>query len=68
MKKKYFFVQTPRDFIIAKLSIRKPGSSSVLVISGIYAECSCKAGREGCCKIHVAAQLYTILDLVIRNL
>ncbi len=30
----YFnFVVTPRNFIIAKLSIRKPGSSSVLIIS-----------------------------------
>ncbi len=29
----YIFVETPRDFIIAKLSIRKPGSSSVLIIS-----------------------------------
>ncbi len=27
------FVVTPRNFIIAKLSIRKPGSSSVLIIS-----------------------------------
>ena len=25
------FVDTPRNFIIAKLSIRKPGSSSVLI-------------------------------------
>ncbi len=30
----YFnFVVTPRNFIIAKLSIRKPGSSSVLIKS-----------------------------------
>ena len=28
-----YFVVTPRYFIIAKLSIRKPGSSSVLIIS-----------------------------------
>ena len=27
------FVDTPRNFIIAKLSIRKPGSSSVLIKS-----------------------------------
>ncbi len=27
------FVVTPRNFIIAKLSIRKPGSSSVLIIA-----------------------------------
>ena len=27
------FVETPRKFITAKLSIRKPGSSSVLIIS-----------------------------------
>jgi hypothetical protein len=26
------FVETPRKFITAKLSIRKPGSSSVLII------------------------------------
>ena len=32
MKKLCFnFVVTPRNFIIAKLSIRKPGSSSVLI-------------------------------------
>ena len=29
------FVETPRKFITAKLSIRKPGSSSVLIISDI---------------------------------
>ena len=29
---KYDFVETPRKFIISKLSIRKLGSSSVLVI------------------------------------
>jgi hypothetical protein len=29
------FVETPRKFITAKLSIRKPGSSSVLIISKI---------------------------------
>jgi hypothetical protein len=29
------FVETPRKFITAKLSIRKPGSSSVLVILSI---------------------------------
>ena len=28
-----YFVVAPRNFIIAKLSIRKPGSSSVLIIS-----------------------------------
>ena len=27
------FVETPRKFITTKLSIRKPGSSSVLIIS-----------------------------------
>jgi hypothetical protein len=27
------FVETPRKFITAKLSIRKPGSSSALIIS-----------------------------------
>ena len=32
IKLKYNFVQTPRKFIIAKLSIRKLGSSSVLII------------------------------------
>ena len=32
IKSKYNFVKTPRKFIIAKLSIRKLGSSSVLVI------------------------------------
>ena len=33
----YFnFVVTPRNFIIAKLSIRKPGSSSVLIKSLCY--------------------------------
>jgi hypothetical protein len=36
MVKKYIFkinfVVTPRNFIIAKLSIRKPGFSSVLII------------------------------------
>ena len=30
------FVVTPRNFIIAKLSIRKPGSSSVLILSYYY--------------------------------
>jgi hypothetical protein len=29
---KFSFVETPREFIIAKLSIRKIGSSSVLII------------------------------------
>ena len=35
MVKKYIlnFVVTQRNFIIAKLSIHKPGSSSVLIIS-----------------------------------
>ncbi len=28
----HIFVDTPRIFIIAKFSIRKPGSSSVLII------------------------------------
>jgi hypothetical protein len=27
------FVETPRKFITAKLSIRKPGSSSVLILN-----------------------------------
>ncbi len=31
------FVVTPRNFIIAKLSIRKPGSSSVLIMMKIRA-------------------------------
>jgi hypothetical protein len=31
------FVETPRKFITAKLSIRKPGSSSMLIICSIYA-------------------------------
>ena len=30
------FVETPRKFITVKLSIRKPGSSSVLIICIIY--------------------------------
>ena len=30
------FVETPRKFITAKLSIRKPGSSSVLINMCIY--------------------------------
>jgi hypothetical protein len=30
------FVETPRKFITAKLSIRKPGSSSVLIIWRLY--------------------------------
>ena len=30
-----YFVVTPHNFIIAKLSIRKPGSSSVLIISDL---------------------------------
>ena len=30
------FVETPRKFIIAKLSIRKPGSSSVLIICDLF--------------------------------
>ena len=33
IKLKYNFVETPRKFIIAKLSIRKFGSSSVLIIN-----------------------------------
>ena len=32
IKLKYNFVETPRKFIIAELSIRKLGSSSVLII------------------------------------
>ncbi len=33
----YFnFVVTPRNFIIAKLSIRKPGSSSMLIKSDLF--------------------------------
>ena len=32
IKLKYNFVETPRKFIIAKFSIRKLGSSSVLII------------------------------------
>ena len=30
------FVETPRKFITAKLSIRKPGSSSVLIICDYF--------------------------------
>jgi hypothetical protein len=30
------FVGTPRKFITAKLSIRKPGSSSVLIICDLF--------------------------------
>jgi hypothetical protein len=30
------FVETPRKFITAKLSIHKPGSSSVLIICTYY--------------------------------
>ena len=30
------FVETPPKFITAKLSIRKPGSSSVLIILSIF--------------------------------
>ena len=30
------FVDTPRNFIIAKLSIRKPGSSSVPIKSDLF--------------------------------
>jgi hypothetical protein len=30
------FVETPRKFITAKLSIRKPGSSSVLITQNRY--------------------------------
>jgi hypothetical protein len=30
------FVETPRKFITAKLSIRKPGSSSVLIIGDLF--------------------------------
>ena len=32
IKLKYNFVETPRKFIIAELSVRKLGSSSVLII------------------------------------
>ena len=32
IKLKYIFVETPRKFIVAELSIRKLGSSSVLII------------------------------------
>jgi hypothetical protein len=31
-----FFVETPSKFITAKLSIRKPGSSSVLIICDLF--------------------------------
>ena len=37
IKLKYNFVETPRKFIIAELSIRKLGSSSVLIIMHYYA-------------------------------
>ena len=30
------FVETPRKFVIAELSIRAPGSSSVLIIAYYY--------------------------------
>ena len=30
------FVETPRKFITAKLSIRKPGSSSMLIICDLF--------------------------------
>ena len=33
---KYNFVETPRKFIMAELSIRKLGSSSVLIIMHYY--------------------------------
>ena len=36
IKLKYYFVETPRKFIIAELSIRKLGSSSVLIIIRQY--------------------------------
>ena len=36
IKLKYNFVETPRKFIIAELSIRKLGSSSVLIIMHYY--------------------------------
>ncbi len=32
----FYFVVTPRNFIIAKLSIPKPGSSSVLIKSDTF--------------------------------
>ena len=32
---KYNFVETPRKFIIAKLLIRKLGSSSVLIVASV---------------------------------
>ena len=32
-KKIYIYVETPRDFIVANFSIRKPGSSSVLILA-----------------------------------
>ena len=36
IKLKYNFVETPRKFIIAELSIRKHGSSSVLIMMHYY--------------------------------
>ena len=36
----YSFVETSRKFIIAKLSIRKLGSSSVLILSEFYVKMS----------------------------
>ena len=35
IKLKYNFVETPRKFIIAELSIRELGSSSMLIIMGL---------------------------------
>ena len=60
MAKKYnlYFVDTPRIFIIAKLSIRKPGSLSVLIISKLFKftqSLLCYKRRAQC--IHVACKL-----------
>ena len=38
------FVETPRKFITAKLSIRKPGSSSVLIICDLFCDLFCLSG------------------------
>jgi hypothetical protein len=54
------FVETPRKFITAKLSIRKPGSSSVLIICDLFNSHALKQVTYECyiCyKLHMFCEL-----------
>jgi hypothetical protein len=52
------FVETPHKFITAKLSIRKPGSSSVLII------CDIIISTDEDIYIHIISTIYILLALM----